>query len=141
FDLLRLDRHTLKSLQKDFNELGEDCFVTFPVELVRDKSKLCDRERAWTKKCLVEGKVYNRQNAVTEKNREEFKRHKPKWPIKRPTNGAKKYVFISPLGDLMEVTGLRGICEAYNLNASHLSKVNRGIYVHHRGWTSGRIPG
>ena len=140
-DSLRLNRHDSKELQKDYDELGPDCFTIFPLEFVKDATELSARERAWTKKCLIEGQVYNRQNAVTEKHRAEFKRHKPKWPIEPPTHAAKKYIFISPLGDVMEVTGLRGICEAYNLNVSHLSKVDRGIYVQHKGWTSGRIPG
>jgi|tagenome__1003787_1003787.scaffolds.fasta_scaffold20789539_3 hypothetical protein len=40
----------------------------------------------------------------------------------------------------MTVKGLRGICEAYKLNPSHMSKVGRGIYNQHRRWTSGNIP-
>jgi len=134
---LRLNHHDSEELQKDFNEFGADCFVIFPLELVADESQLAARERAWTRKCLIEGKVYNRLNAVTAKHREEFKRHKPKWPNEPAANGAQDYVFISPAGDVMKVKGLRGICEAYDLNPSHLSKVARGIYVQHRGWTSG----
>ena len=138
-NLLRLDRHPCKPLQKDWNEFGADCFAIFPVESIRDGSDLPARERAWTKKCLNEGKVYNRLNAVTTKHRREFEKHKPKWPTKPPTNGAKEYVFISPAHDVMKVRGLRGICQAYDLNPSHLSKVARGLYVHHRGWTCSEL--
>ena len=139
-DSLRLNRHDSKELQKDYDELGPECFTIFPLEFVKDASELSARERAWTKKCLIEGKVYNRQNAVTAKHRQQFERHKPKWPSEPATNGARDYVFISPAGDVMKVKGLRGICQAYDLNPSHLSKVARGLYVHHRGWTSGELP-
>ena len=90
------------------------------------------------KKCLVEGKVYNRLNTVREAHRAEFKKCKPKWPEEPTGASAKEYCFIAPTGEVMKVRGLRGICSAYNLNPSHMSKVHRGIYVQHRGWTSGK---
>lgn len=85
-------------------------------------------------------KVYNRLNAVTPKHREDFENAEPRWPSKPPTKSAQEYVFVSPTGEVLKVKGLRGICEAYDLNPSHMSKVHRGIYVHHRGWTSELVP-
>jgi hypothetical protein len=137
-DLLRLNRHPCKSLQEQWNEFGPDCFAVFPLELIQDNAKLCARERAWTKKCFIECKVFNQRNAITDRHRREFGKCKPKWPEKPIGASAKQYCFISPTGEVMKVRGLRGICSAYNLNPSHLSKVNRGIFVQHRGWTSGK---
>jgi hypothetical protein len=137
-DLLRLNRHPCEQLQKEWNEFGADCFAMFPLELVEDKAKLCARERAWTKKCLVEGKVYNQRNAVTERHRKEFRKCRAQWPDKPVGHSAKEYCFVSPEGEPVKVKGLRGICEAYRLNPSHLSKVARGLYVQHRGWTLGK---
>jgi hypothetical protein len=139
-DLLRLNRHPCKQLQQDWNQLGADCFALFPLELIRDGSDLSARERAWTKKCLIEGSVYNRLNAVTSKHREQFEKHKPRWPEEPAAKNAKEYIFISPTGLRMNVKGLRGICEAFDLNPSHLSKVARNLYVQHKGWTSGELP-
>jgi hypothetical protein len=84
----------------------------------------------------VEGRVYNRQNAVTEQHRKAFENHTPTWPDEPIPKNAREYVFVSPTGVKMKVKGLRGICRAYNLNPSHMSKVARGIYVQHRGWTA-----
>ena len=138
-DLLRLNHHRCRELQREFNELGPDCFTIFPLELVKDESQLAARERVWTKKCLIEGKVYNRLNAVTSKHRKQFEKHKPRWPEEPAAKSAKEYIFISPTGLRMNVKGLRGICEAFDLNPSHMSKVARNLYVQHKGWTSGEL--
>jgi hypothetical protein len=136
FDLLRRNHHENEGLQEDWNNLDPDCFVAFPVEEVKDLSLLAARERAWTRKCLIEGKVYNQRNAITERHKQAFLKHKPKWPTETVNKSAKEYTFISPTGIKMKVKGLRGICEAYDLNPSHMSKVARGIYVQHRGFTA-----
>ena len=134
-DLLRRNRHSCKRLQKEWNEFGRECFALFPVELVRDRSTLSARERAWTRKCLVEGRVYNKLNAVTDRHKRDFKTCEPQWPSEPAAKNAKEYIFVSPDGEQVKVRGLRGICEAYGLNPSHMSKVARGLYVQHRGWT------
>ena len=137
-DLLRLDRHPCNSLQEEWKEFGPDCFALFPLEFVEDKLMRCARERAWTKRCLRDGKVYNEHNAVTEQHRSEFKKCKPKWLDEPIGSAAREYHFLTPLGNSMKVRGLKGICEAYGLNISHMSKVARGVYVQHRGWTLGK---
>ena len=139
FALLRRNRHKCDELQQDWNWFGPDGFIYFPLERVADRSQISERERAWTKTCLIEGRVYNKQNAVTEKHRKEFSNCKPNWPKEPIAASAKEYCFVSPTGEVIKVRGLRGICSAYNLNPSHISKVSRGIYVQHRGWTSGEI--
>ena len=133
--LLRRNCHKCGELQQDWNCFGPQGFVYFPLERVQDATKLSERERAWTKKCLIEGKVYNKLNAVTEKHRKEFRKSKPQWPDEPVGSSAKEYTFVSPEGEPMKVRGLRGICEAYRLNPSHMSKVARKLYVQHRGWT------
>ena len=136
FDLLRLNRHHCKRLQQDWNELGGEFFITIPVEKIGDVSSLAARERACTRKCLIEGKVYNQLNAITDRHKKDFLKHKAKWTDEPVGGSAKTYTFVSPTGTAMEVKGLRGICEAYSLNPSHMSKVARGLYVQHRGWTA-----
>jgi GIY-YIG catalytic domain len=133
---LRNNRHPCKPLQDDWNRFGPDQFKTTLLESVADESQLCARERAWTKKLLVEEKVYNQQNAITERHRREFQKCKPKWPDEPIGSAARQYHFVTPLGGSMKVRGLKGICQAYGLNMSHMSKVARGVYVQHRGWTS-----
>jgi len=136
--LLNRNQHEAEEMQRDWNLFGSDAFVFFPLEFVEDKLTRCARERAWIKKCLVEGEVYNRLNTVREAHRAEFEKCKPKWPEEPTGASAKEYCFVSPTGEVMKVRGLRGICSAYNLNPSHMSKVNRGVYVQHRGWTLGK---
>jgi group I intron endonuclease len=136
--LLRRKQHELGEMQRDWNLFGSDAFVFFPLEFVEDKLQRCARERAWIKKCLVQGKVYNQLNTVRKHHREAFTKCKPKWPNEAVGGTAKEYNFVTPMGDPMKVKGLRGICEAYGLNVSHMSKVARGIYVQHRGWTLGK---
>jgi group I intron endonuclease len=136
--LLRRKQHDLGEMQRDWNLFGPDAFVFFPLEFVEDKLARCTRERAWIKKFLVEGKVYNQLNTVRKHHREAFRNCKPKWPNEPVGGSAKEYHFVTPLGDVMKVKGLRGICEAYGLNPSHMSKVARKLYVQHRGWTLGK---
>ena len=115
---------------------GADCFATVVLETLKDASQLPVREKQWTRRSEIEGKVYNQQNAVTERHKSEYLAHKPKWPKEQPAKSAREYVFISPDGTEFKVMGLRGICSAYGLNPSHLSKVARGLYNQHRGWTA-----
>jgi group I intron endonuclease len=110
--LLRRNCHKCGELQQDWNWFGPDGFVYFPLERVPDTTKLCERERAWTKKCLIEGKVYNKRNAVTEKHQKEFSRCNPKWPKEQVGASAKEYCFVSPTGEVLKVRGLRVICSA-----------------------------
>jgi hypothetical protein len=134
--MLRSNRHYNDKLQKDWLQLGGDCFTIFPVELVEDTSFLLAREKAWIEKCRAEGGVYNIANSVSEEHRQAYQSREGV-PIE--TDGAKsrgkKYCFISPIGTQVKVRGMRALCEAYNLNISHMSKVHRGILVQHKGWT------
>jgi GIY-YIG catalytic domain len=135
-DLLRLNRHHNKQLQRDWNTFGDDCFAIVVLETLNHTSQVPVRERRWTRRSEIEGKVYNQQNAVTERHKTEYLCHRPKWPKEQPARSAKQYVFIAPDGTEFKVRGLRGICSAYGLNPSHLSKVLRGVYNQHRGWTT-----
>jgi len=123
-------------LQEDWNRFGPDCFVAVVLETLEDASQVSVREKQWTRRSEVEGRVYNHQNAVTERHKAEYLSCKPKWPKQQPAPSAKEFVLISPDGTEFQVKGLRGICFAYGLNPSHISKVLRGIYNHHRGWTA-----
>ena len=134
FDLLRLNRHPCGQLQKDWNECGSECFTHFPLEAVPDAAALSKRERAWTRKCLIEGQVYNRLNAVTKEHKKAFEQQQAVQVQDATAPSAKFYIFVSPTGEVFKVRGLNNICAAYNLNVSHMSKVARGRYVHHKGW-------
>ena len=124
-DSLRLKRHDSKKASEDYDDLAEVLHV-ISLEFMKTASGFLLQQTCLTKVPNPK-QVYNRLNAVTTKHRQEFERHKPKWPSEPLRGRAKNYVFVSPAGDVMKVRGLRGICQACDLNPSHLSKVARGL--------------
>ena len=44
------------------------------------------------------------------------------------------YKFYNPEGVIVEFKGLKKFSKENNLNASHMSRVNRGLQSQHKGW-------
>ena len=134
--LLKHKRHHVRELQEDYTNYGPDYFMVLPLEFVDSAEELSKKEKAWIRKCQIEGGVYNRANAVTEEHRKQYESTKAASGKLDFLNGrrGRMYSFVSPAGEVVEVRGLRGLCEAYNLNQSHMSKIARGLLSQHRGW-------
>ena len=57
--------------------------------------------------------------------------------IQKPNSGKKKiYSIISPIGDIIEINGLRKFCRNNNLNHSQLWRVVTGKQKEYKGWKS-----
>jgi hypothetical protein len=50
------------------------------------------------------------------------------------TSVAKRYRFISPSGEEVEIFNLRKLCRENNLDSGNMSKVANGQQSHHKGW-------
>lgn len=48
---------------------------------------------------------------------------------------ARSYIFISPIGKVVNIYNLAKFCRENNLNPGCMGYVNRGVNSHHKGWT------
>lgn len=141
------DRHFNPNLQGACRTFGRENFVFLVLRNTDDPSELSRHEQEYITHYSKSGKLYNLVLSVPKEHHpsgyklsEETRRKQSdakKGKKKRiEQTRAKIYRFVNPQGKPVETLGLKGICEQYGLNASHLSKVASGKLRQHKGWTA-----
>ena len=139
---LETNTHFNQNLQFSFNNHGRDNLQLVILESV-DASKRGDNEKKWIvtlgnqPEIVLCNKNMGGGNTksgyqLSRKNKRNQSRAKTNRPIEQTR--AQEYSFIDPKGTVANCIGLKGLCEKYNLNQGHLSRVARGSLKHHKGW-------
>lgn len=139
-NLLKNNNHSIAELQQDFNSQGEGAFAFILLQEFEQPESLDKAEYdaiehiqqlGWTTYNKVAGGIPHIQYI---KDKIRFERKNAKHIKATLIKNAKLYVFRKG-NNLVMTDSLKAFAGSYNLTASCLSRVARGLVKHHKGWT------
>lgn len=92
--------------------------------------------------CREHGLTYSAMHRVTQGKRRSHKgwlsaEYSEKWDNREPkasSNAKKRFIVISPSGEMSLICGLKAFCSERGLQQSNMTAVAKGRLSHHKGW-------